>query len=132
MAKVDFGLEELLAMEQRTLEAAAGRAVLDAGLRRLGMLLLRRAKQLSGAYVKTGHLRRSWFTETDGQAVYLENPVYYAAYVNYGHRVVRGGRTVGFVPPAALLERALQQTAQYDLARECARMTADLLKEFHP
>ena len=130
MARVDFGLDGLLAMEHRVIQAASSPRILDAGLRRLGMRLLRRAKQLSGAYVDTGHLRRSWTAEVEGPSVVLENPVYYAVYVNYGHRIVRGGRTVGFVPPAALLERALQQAAQYDLPGECARMLDAILKEF--
>lgn len=125
MARMDLGLKELA---RRTQKVASGKDAVKKGLTRLGQVVLTRAKQLTP--VDGGYLRSQWFMEVTANAVYIENLVSYAAYVNYGYRMVREGRTVGFVPPVQMLELALLKTAKYDLKNECERMLKEMLEEF--
>ena len=39
--------------------------------------------------------------------IHLENDVDYASYVNDGHRVVRGGKTVGYAEGKHMLEKGV-------------------------
>lgn len=70
---------------------------------------LRKVKFLTP--VDTGVLRRSWKTSrtkktANGVEKELQNNVYYAPYVNYGHRVVnRAKETVGWVVGKFMLEQ---------------------------
>lgn len=64
--------------------------------------------------VISGHLRRSWRSapavkRTDGSVTKkLVNTADYAAFYNYGHRIVnRAGETVGFVRGKFVLEKAV-------------------------
>ncbi len=63
--------------------------------------------------VVTGFMRRSWAASPtkktgNGAEKELYNTVFYAPYVNYGHRVVnRKGETVGFVKGKFILEKAV-------------------------
>lgn len=59
-----------------------------------------------------GHMRRSWGvsrTKKSGKSVSKElfNTAEYAAYVNYGHRIVSNKKTKGFVKGKFILERAI-------------------------
>ena len=71
---------------------------------------LRKVKFLTP--VDKGVLRRSWKTSrikktANGVEKELQNNVYYAPYVNYGHRVVnRAKETVGWVVGKFMLEQA--------------------------
>lgn len=58
----------------------------------------------------TGHLRRMWFKSSarrvgNGTESRYFNSVYYGLYVNNGHRVVSGGKTVGYVEGVRMLEQ---------------------------
>ena len=70
---------------------------------------LRKVKFLTP--VDTGVLRRSWKTSrtkktANGVEKEIQNNVYYAPYVNYGHRVVnRAKETVGWVVGKFMLEQ---------------------------
>lgn len=62
--------------------------------------------------VKTGFLRRMWFTTPTleikgGIEKELFNAAEYALYVNNGHRIVRHGKTAGFVKGKFMLEKAI-------------------------
>lgn len=61
--------------------------------------------------VRTGVLRRSWYQTPAIKGANVTkkefgNTADYSAYVNYGHRVVRGGVTVGFARGIFVMERA--------------------------
>lgn len=61
-----------------------------------------------------GFLRRSWdTTPTEKTASGVEksiiNTADYAEYVNYGHRIVQGGKTKGFVKGKFILEKAVNK-----------------------
>ena len=69
--------------------------------------------------VDTGHLRRMWFAGAtkrvgNGYESRYYNNTYYAGYVNNGHRVVRNGKTVGYVNGVRMLEQG--QTAAKESA----------------
>jgi uncharacterized protein (DUF885 family) len=61
-----------------------------------------------------GHMRRNWFVTptkktSSGVEKKLFNTAEYASYVNYGHRIVRKGITLGFVKGKFILERAINK-----------------------
>lgn len=62
--------------------------------------------------VDTGFLRRMWFATptleiNGGVEKELFNVADYAVYVNNGHRIVKHGKTVGFVKGEYMLEKAM-------------------------
>lgn len=62
--------------------------------------------------VDTGWLQDNWFREParkvyDGVSGLLSNPVDYASHVNYGHRIVVNGKTIGHVEGQFFLEEAV-------------------------
>lgn len=63
----------------------------------MGMKVIREIKRLTPTI--TGNLKKRWFfrvEERNGEvAIWVSNDAEYAAPVNYGHRIVRGGKTVG-------------------------------------
>jgi hypothetical protein len=69
--------------------------------------------------VDTGHLRRMWFSSPakrvgNGYESRYYNNTFYAGYVNNGHRIVRNGKTVGYVNGVRMLEQG--QTAAKESA----------------
>ncbi len=73
----------------------------------------------------TGHLRREWHIgaiKKRGNEYYIEvyNNVEYVEPVEYGHRIVRNGRTVGNVKGVHMMELSLQELQKYlpDYLRE--------------
>ena len=84
----------------------------------------------SGEYVRFttstsrvgGHMRKSWYasrTQKTPKGVEKEigNTADYAPYVNYGHRIVQGGKTKGWVKGQFMLEKAIN-TVEKALVRE--------------
>ena len=84
----------------------------------------------SGEYVRFttstsrvgGFMRKSWYasrTKKTPKGVEKEmgNTADYAPYVNYGHRIVQGGKTKGWVKGQFMLEKAIN-TVEKALARE--------------
>ena len=63
--------------------------------------------------VITGTLRRNWKTKgfkiANGYQVTVLNQTEYAPYVEYGHRIVRNKKTIGFVKGRYMLTRATQK-----------------------
>lgn len=68
-----------------------------------------KAKKLTP--VDTGTLRNAWQRQNGGsfkQIIY--NNTSYAAHVEWGHRVVRGKKTVGFARGRKMLHKAMNRT----------------------
>lgn len=62
----------------------------------------------------TGFLQRSWrISQTEEKNKGVEKKLYntaeYALYVNNGHRIVRNGKTIGFVKGRLMLDKAILQ-----------------------
>ncbi len=59
----------------------------------------------------SGNLKRRWSSRAEKQEkdikIYIENDADYAAYVNNGHRIVSGGKTVGFKEGKHMLEEGI-------------------------
>lgn len=81
-------------------------------------------------HVISGNLRRRWFKKVEkrrGQVViWLKNDAEYAEAVNNGHRVVRGGRTVGYVEGQRMLEKGVEEYKQSLLSSDVERMLQEL------
>lgn len=93
----------------------------------MGLKLVREAKRQTRA--DTGNLRRHWFfrvEESGGVRIWALNDAEYAAYVNNGHRIVRGGRTVGFVPGKHMLENAVREYRETHMKQDVEDMLEDL------
>lgn len=81
--------------------------------KRTGIFLKQKAEQLidetkRNTPVKNGTLKSGWQRENGGafkQIVF--NPVSYAAHVEWGHRVVREKKTVGFAKGRRMLHREI-------------------------
>lgn len=58
--------------------------------------------------VDTGTLRNAWQRENGGSfRQIIFNNVKYSSFIEYGHRVVRGKKTVGFVKGRRMLHRGI-------------------------
>ena len=75
--------------------------------------------------IKTGYLQNQWnigAIKKRGNEYYIEvyNNVEYAEPVEYGHRIVRNGRTVGNVKGVHMMELSLQELQKHlpDYLRE--------------
>lgn len=94
----------------------------------MGMKIIREIKRLTK--VNTGNLRRRWFFTVevrDGEIViWISNDAEYAAPVNYGHRIVRGGRTVGKTQGRFMLEEGIQTYQDTYMQQDVEDMLADL------
>ena len=71
-----------------------------------------------GKYPKSAHkvggtLRRGWkskgFKIPHGYERVVYNDIEYAPYVEYGHRIVRNGQTIGFVQGRHMLEKSVNE-----------------------
>lgn len=93
----------------------------------MGLKLVREAKRRTP--VDTGNLRRHWFfrvEESGGVRIWALNDAEYAAYVNNGHRIVRGGHTAGFVPGKHMLENAIEEYRETHMKQDVEDMLEDL------
>ena len=93
----------------------------------MGLKLVREAKRQTR--VDTGNLQRHWFfrvEESGGVRIWVLNDAEYAAYVNNGHRIVRGGHTVGFVPGKHMLENAVEEYRENHMKQDVEDMLEDL------
>lgn len=64
--------------------------------------------------IDTGYLVNHWTTgdvEINGDVVSIKvaNPTEYASYVEHGHRIMKGGQQVGFVPGQHFLDISVQE-----------------------
>ncbi len=128
MAHVDFGLVELLGKLKNVGDKGKIEAVRERVLKRVGAKALIEVKQNHPTI--TGYMKESWHAFVRGKKMILENPVTYAPHVNYGHRVVRGGKTVGFTRGNFMLERTMKRMAKRELKPELEAAMREILGGF--
>ncbi len=94
----------------------------------MGMKVIREIKRLTPHI--TGNLKRRWFFRVemrDGELViWVSNDAEYAAPVNYGHRIVRGGKTVGKTQGKMMLEKGIQTYKDTYMQQDVEDMLEDL------
>lgn len=94
----------------------------------IAMKIIREIKRLTPHI--SGNLKRRWFfkiEERDGELViWISNDAEYAAPVNYGHRIVRGGKTVGKVQGRFMLEEGIQTYQDTYMEQDVLDMLDDL------
>lgn len=91
-------LEELERKLNEAVQEEALKGLEETLLCELGERLVAATKEKTP--VDTGHLQGNWFAgnvqwENDGAELEVYNPVEYAAYVEYGHKIKGGGRKPG-------------------------------------
>ena len=62
--------------------------------------------------VDTGQLRRSWTLQPaaktkSGYSATIGTSLFYSIYVEYGHRIMRNGKQIGYAPPKYFLRDAM-------------------------
>lgn len=62
--------------------------------------------------VGTGQLRRSWTLQPgvktkSGYSATIGTSLFYSIYVEYGHRIMRNGKQIGYAPPKYFLRDAM-------------------------
>lgn len=62
--------------------------------------------------VDTGQLRRSWTLQPavktkDDYSATIGTSLFYSIYVEYGHRIMRNGKQIGYAPPKYFLRDAM-------------------------
>lgn len=62
--------------------------------------------------VDTGQLRRSWTLQPavktkSGYSTTIGTSLFYSIYVEYGHRIMRNGKQIGYAPPKYFLRDAM-------------------------
>lgn len=62
-----------------------------------------------GGTLKDGWVASSTVYDGDSARAEVYNPVYYAEYVNEGHRIIKNQKQVGYVKGKEMLQHALQQ-----------------------
>jgi len=101
-------LEDLERAFDRGLNAWEG-AIAEKRAMQMGQKCVREVKRETPHI--TGNLKRRWRSRVEKQGgdiqVIIENDVEYAPYVNNGHRIVRGGKTVGFKEGKHMLEEGI-------------------------
>lgn len=94
----------------------------------MGMKIIREIKRLTPHI--TGNLKRRWFFRVEVQdgelVIWVSNDAEYAAPVNYGHRIVRGGKTVGKTTGKHMLEKGIQTYQDTYLQEDVEVMLNDL------
>lgn len=94
----------------------------------MAMKIIREIKRLTPHI--TGNLKKRWFfkiEEREGELViWISNDVEYAAPVNYGHRIVRGGKTVGKTQGKFMLEEGIQTYQDTYMQQDVEDMLNDL------
>lgn len=80
----------------------------------------------------TGNLKRRWRSRTEQQKgdikIILENDAEYAPHVNNGHRIVRGGKTVGYKEGRHMLETGIAAYQDNYMRDDLQGMADDLGK----
>lgn len=83
--------------------------------------------------VVTGNLRRRWDSRVEkkdgGVDIIIENDAEYAEPVNNGHRVVRGGKTVGYAEGRHMLEKGIAAYKNVYMKDDLQGMVDDLGKK---
>ncbi len=83
--------------------------ILSKSAERMGAKCVRELKR--NTKVVTGNLKRRWGSRTEVKSsdikIHLTNDADYAAYVNDGHRIKKGGKTVGYFEGHHMLEKGV-------------------------
>lgn len=105
--------------------------IVAAHAEKMGKKVVREVKRETK--VVTGNLRRRWDSRVEGRSdgadIIVENDAEYAEPVNNGHRVVRGGRTVGFAEGRHMLEKGIAAYQSTYLKDDLQGMVDDLGKK---
>lgn len=84
--------------------------------------------------VDTGTLRRRWTVRVDPGSgaviIWIVNNTHYGPAVNYGHRIVRGKKTVGKKKGVYMLENGLYQYKRNLLQSDIHAMLNELRRSF--
>lgn len=100
--------------------------------KRIGLNAAGEVKRLTP--VDTGTLRRRWTASVERSGdtiiIWIRNNTVYGPAVNYGHRIVRGGKTVGKTKGRHMLENGLYNYKRQLLQRDIKEMLERLRKEF--
>lgn len=120
-------LEELDAVLQSGLRAWESEIV-ERHAARMGQKIVREVKR--GTNVVSGNLRRRWFSHVEKRSqdtnIIISNDADYAPYVNNGHRIVRGGCTVGMAAGKHMLENGIMIYRENYLADDVGAMLDEL------
>lgn len=90
------------------------------------------AKDKDGKKKRGGVLRRGWkskgFKIPRGYEATVFNNIEYAPYVEYGHRIVKNGQTVGFVQGHHMLEKSIDEVRRI-IASYANQKVTEAIKE---
>lgn len=105
--------------------------IVAAHAEKMGKKIVREVKRETK--VVSGNLRRRWDSRVEGRSdgadIIVENDAEYAEPVNNGHRVVRGGRTVGYAEGRHMLETGIATYQNVYLKDDLQGMVDDLGKK---
>lgn len=105
--------------------------IVTAHAEKMGKKVVREVKRETK--VVTGNLRRRWDSrvekEDDGVNIIIENDAEYAEPVNNGHRIVRGGKTIGYVEGRHMLEKGISAYQSTYMRDDLQGMVDDLGKK---
>lgn len=106
--------------------------IFEGEAKRIGLKAVGEVKKLTP--VDTGTLRRRWMASIDrsGETViiWIRNNTIYGPAVNYGSRIVRGGKTVGKTKGKYMLENGVYNYKRKLLQGDIRAMMERLRKEF--
>lgn len=119
---MSFNFSQLVAFQKRLkqLDKKIQDEVCKNVVNGLASQLVKATKQKTpvGKYPKSSHkiggtLRRGWkakgFKIPNGYQATVFNDVSYAVFVEHGHRIVKKGQTVGFMPGHHMLEKSIDE-----------------------
>lgn len=120
---------------QRTFEKGLNAWQLEIFEREAKQIGLRAAGEIKRLTpVDTGLLRRRWAVKvvraSGSVEIWIINNTHYAAAVNYGHRIVRGGKTYGKTKGAYMLEQGLYLYKRTQLGTDIRSMLGRLREVF--
>ena len=102
--------------------------IFEAGAKRIGINAAAQVKERTP--VDTGTLRRRWHAKIDKKTgevlVWIVNNTEYGPAVNYGHRIVRGAKTVGKTKGVYMLENGIYFYRRNGLKKDIELMLDEL------
>lgn len=105
--------------------------IVAAQAEKMGKKVVREVKRETK--VVTGNLRRRWDSQVEkedgGVNIIIKNDAEYAEPVNNGHRVVRGGKTVGYAEGRHMLEKGIAAYQNVYLKDDLQGMVEELGKK---
>lgn len=123
-------LEDLERAFDRGLDAWQSEIV-TAHAKRMGEKIVGEVKRETK--VISGNLRRRWDSRVEARSdsadIIVENDAEYAEPVNNGHRVVRGGKTVGYAEGRHMLEKGISAYQNVYMKDDLQGMVDDLGKK---